>query len=541
MTNIVSHFPETYIPTSNQVDTLKRIEKAFSSGSKFVICNAPTGSGKSLLAKTLQGVVTPPTPKFIELIKSYAAFKQDYMGNYINAEDCLEEPPHGAFVLTITKTLQHQYQNLFADTAIIKGKSNYICDVDPNFDVDTAPCLFLSKLKDECQSTDRCPYYNARNEGLISSFSSLNYKMFLALPEHVKRKNVIICDEASELEDELVKMFSADILYGKLRYCGINYKPLLSDNYEAVRPWLTDIKMQVSDKVDYITEKVSKSKQTISQVDKIKLTQLRNLNNSLSTVEASWGQCEYVVDRTAEGVSLTPLKVNNLSRSIFDHADRVLLMSATIIDVKNFAKTLGIDDYTFIDVESTFDATKSPIYIASKYRLNYGNLPRLLPMIAEEANKICKHHHNQKGIIHTQNLEICNQLQKKLIGDRFLFRSEKQNNEDILEKHQNMSEPTVLVSPSLTHGVDLKDDLARFQIIIKLPFLPLANKRIKRLFDQDKEWYENKMLNSLVQACGRATRSAEDYAVTYILDGNITDVIMRCQNKLPKHFTARFH
>ena len=63
MVNIVSHFPESYTPTPGQVDTLKRIERAFANGSKFVICNAPTGSGKSMFAKTLQGVVKSPSPR----------------------------------------------------------------------------------------------------------------------------------------------------------------------------------------------------------------------------------------------------------------------------------------------------------------------------------------------------------------------------------------------------------------------------------------------------------------------------------------------
>ena len=540
MVNIVSHFPEAYTPTPKQVETLNRIERAFANGTKFVICNAPTGSGKSMFAKTLQGVVKPPTPRFVELIKSHEAFKQDYMGNYVNLHECLEQSPHGAFVLTITKSLQNQYQTLFPDTTLVKGKSNYACDVDDALDVDTAPCVFIPRIKEECLSTNRCHYYNARVAGLISPFSSLNYKMFLSLPGHVKRKNMIICDEAAELEDELVKMFSADVLYTRLRYCGITYKPLLTDNYDAVRPWLADIKEHVSTKINSITDKVAKSRQSISQIDKTKLTTLRNLKNSLSLVDESWDQCEYIIDRTVEGVSLTPLKVNNLSKSIFQHSERVLLMSATIIDPKNFAKTLGIDKYEYIEVDSTFDADKSPIHISTKYKLNYKNLPQLLPMIGDDVNKICEHHKNEKGIIHTQNLEICKQLQRKLVDPRFLFRDGKQTNEHILEEHQNNSGPTVLVSPSLTHGVDLKDDLARFQIIVKIPYLPLANKRIKKLFDVDKEWYENKMLNILVQACGRTTRNIDDHSVTYIIDGNIADILMRCQNKLPKHFIARF-
>lgn len=542
MSKLVSEFPHPYTPTENQVNTLERIERAFAKGTKFVICNAPTGSGKSFLARTLQAYAKMPSTRFVELIRTYDAFRIEYTGGFSNAKECRQQPAHGAAVLTITKALQNQYTESFKETKMLKGKSNYDCAIDNNFDVDTAPCLFLPKLKDDCWKANKCPYYNARNDALLAPFSAYNYKMFLALPDHIKHKNIIICDEASELEEELVKMFSADIIYTKLKYCGIEYKPLLSDAYEAVLPWVGDIKQQIDNKIETITSKVAKSKHPLSQVDKAKLTALRNLLNSVKTVQESWTQCEYVVDRSADGVTLTPLKVNNLSHNLFDYADKVLLMSATIIDHKHYAKTLGITNYEYIEVDSTFDAKKSPIYVASKYRINYNNLNKLLPMIAEEVAKICEHHKNEKGIIHTHSMDICNFLQKKLGSNhRFLFRNDKDNNEDILEKHTVFKDPTVLVSPSLSYGVDLKDDLARFQVIIKLPYLPLGNKRIKKLFELDRPWYENKMLNTLVQACGRATRNVNDHSVTYILDGGITDVLIRCKDKLPKHFLERFH
>ena len=33
----------------------------------------------------------------------------------------------------------------------------------------------------------------------------------------------------------------------------------------------------------------------------------------------------------------------------------------------------------------------------------------------------------------------------------------------------------------MSHGVDLRDDLARFQIIVKAPYLPTKDKRIEKL------------------------------------------------------------
>ena len=536
----LQHFPKEYNPSNQQVKLIKGVERAFNNGKKFVICSAPTGTGKSFLAKTLSGISSAPTQKFFDNIRSYAAYRQDFSGNYINEIDCISQPPFGTFALTITKSLQDQYLNLFPDTNILKGKTNYLCDVDNNFDVETAPCVLVPKIKEECWEKNRCPYYNARNEAVLSKFAVLNYKMFLALPNHIKRKNFIICDEASELEDELVKRFSAEVNYDKLKMYGIKYSILITENREKTRAWIYELIFTISEKINSIINKVNKKQRTFSQPEKIKVQYLKNLHNALTTVDNLWKECEYVIDRDSKKVTFMPLKVNRLSRYVFDFADNVLLMSATIIDHKNFAKALGIENYEYIEGDSDFDPQKSPIFVTSKNKLNYKNLNHTLPAICDQIKVIIDHHKTEKGIIHTHSMEITNILKTKLSSNkRFLFRDETSNNEAILKEHFEADFPTILVSPSLSYGVDLKDDLARFQIIVKLPYPSLSSKYVKRLFDLDKSWYENKMLNTLVQACGRATRSKNDHSTTYILDGNIVNTLKRVKDKLPKSFIDR--
>ncbi len=92
----------------------------------------------------------------------------------------------------------------------------------------------------------------------------------------------------------------------------------------------------------------------------------------------------------------------------------------------------------------------------------------------------------------------------------------------------------------MSHGVDLKDKLARFQIIVKAPFLPIKDKRIQRLMKDDFNWYANKMLCSLIQSCGRAIRSKKDHCTTYILDGTVVESVLKYKHKLPKYFLERF-
>jgi Rad3-related DNA helicase len=539
----LEYFPEGYTPSDEQIKILKGIEKAFNSKKKFVICCAPTGSGKSFIAKTLQGLSKDPTEEFRRLITSYDAYKKEFDGGYTYATDCLDEPSFGSFVLTITKTLQDQYQQLFSDITTLKGKTNYRCDIDDNFDTELAPCTFVPRIKDQCWVDNRCPYYNARNEVLTSTLAALNYKMFLSLPDHVKRKNFIVCDEASELEDEIIRHFSAEIVYEKLDNYNIEYKTLVTDNNQHALNWITELAANILNVLNDLTAKAtSKTRHVaLSHAEQIKYTYLKNLHRSLTSLIGLWSKGEYIVEIDAKRVLITPLKADFLSDSIFSYADKVVLLSATIIDHKNFARALGIKDYEYIEVGSSFDPKKSPIFVSSKYKLNYKTLKNALPGICQQIDQILNHHKNDKGIIHTHTFEITEFIRSRVNSDRLLFRSTNATNEDILKRHMDDESPTVLVSPSLTYGIDLRDSLARFQIIVKLPFPSLASKRIKQLFEVDKDWYENKMLNSIVQASGRATRNKDDYSTTYILDGNFINVVSKSKNKLPSHFIERIH
>jgi len=542
LSSYISQFPAEYTPTQQQVDLINKIEQAFTSGKKFVICCAPTGSGKSFISRTLAGASKLPSEEFTNLIRSYDAYKVDFEGNYNYEQECKSEPVFGAFALTITKSLQDQYQGLFQDADTLKGKTNYTCNVDENYDVELAPCTFAPSLRDQCWVENKCSYYNARNEAMLSQFAVLNYKMFLSLPGHIKRKNFLICDEASELEDELIRQYSAEISYDKLNQYGISHEILVTDNRDRALVWINNLLEPVMEEINKFASKINTKKQNLlSQTEKIKYQFLKNLHRSLTVINTHWNECEFVIDIDAKRVCFTPLRANTLSKYIFDYGDKVVLMSATIIDHKHFAKSLGIKDYEYVEVESTFDAEKSPIFISAKYRLNYKNLQHSLPGICEQIKLIATHHKNDKGIIHTHSNDITNFVKDKLGNSRYLYRETNTTNEDILKMHSNSTEPTVLVSPSLVYGIDLKDDLARFQIIIKLPFLPLASKRVKKLFELDSEWYENKMLNAVVQASGRGTRNKDDYCSTYVLDGNFINVVKRTKNKLPKHFIERIH
>jgi Rad3-related DNA helicase len=94
---------------------------------------------------------------------------------------------------------------------------------------------------------------------------------------------------------------------------------------------------------------------------------------------------------------------------------------------------------------------------------------------------------------------------------------------------------TVLVSPSSHEGLDLYGDRSRFQVIAKLPFASIGDKRVKRRMAVDKDWYNLHTAQKFIQAVGRSIRSDSDYATTYVLDAAFDGFYNRASHFFPKY------
>ena len=97
--------------------------------------------------------------------------------------------------------------------------------------------------------------------------------------------------------------------------------------------------------------------------------------------------------------------------------------------------------------------------------------------------------------------------------------------------------PTVLISPSLHLGLDLHDDLSRFQIIAKVPYPSMGDSWIVKKFERNEQWYNWQTALRLVQAYGRSVRSKDDWAYTFILDSNLQNFVIKNRAILPAWFT----
>src|SRR5690606_32340193 len=95
---------------------------------------------------------------------------------------------------------------------------------------------------------------------------------------------------------------------------------------------------------------------------------------------------------------------------------------------------------------------------------------------------------DSKGIIHAPSYKVANILEQSLrkdypeLANRILLQSqETEGAKKILRYHMESSEPTVLLSPGMKEGIDLKNELSRFQIIIKCPFPSLSDPVVAKM------------------------------------------------------------
>ena len=216
-------------------------------------------------------------------------------------------------------------------------------------------------------------------------------------------------------------------------------------------------------------------------------------------------------------------------------------MSATVFSEELICRSLGIsqDKAQFIRVaESTFPVENRRIHAMDVAQLNRASMDASLESIAKAVDEIMDRHANDRGVIHTTNYSqvsyimehVSEQNKKRLVTTQgSLARSE-------LIRTHGATDASVLISPSLYQGVDLKDDLSRFQVIVKVPYSDLSDKRTLVKMNRERGWYDWNTALRLVQTYGRSVRSETDSAVTYVLDSNFTSFVNSHKELFPAYF-----
>jgi len=530
------------VPRDSQVKVLKTIATNYTK--KYFVVSAQTGVGKSHIALSLASA------------------------------------SKSAYILTSTKLLQNQYLKIDSGCALIKGKSNYRCEVNPELTCQSATCNTFKSLKGACISSGKCEYYKRLGFAQNSKLFLTNYSYFLfakhcgPLKDAIPR-SVAIFDECHEIESQILSFAEETINPAELgsKYDihhldqlkftdnhGKNLKRLeiIVDLIAERKLFLDEAKKRVigkfsHDEASFNPKKVPKTSLdklavitgTISTLDQLQqkiLIYIRSVSNPANIKD--W---HFHVDLKENFVTISPLTCKYHFRLFMENcADKIVFMSATTGSLNYISSEMGIpkDQICYIDADSDFNPEHSPVVYLPVGKMSYAQIDKTMPGIIKTVDAILTEHASEKGIIHTANYRITEEILKKSKNKaRLLGKSQKlKNNEMLIKEHrQNTIKNSVLISPSMVSGVDLYDNLSRFQIICKLPFLPLSNPRIAHKTELDPGWYAEQMLLNILQMSGRSTRSKDDYSITYILDESFKFYVDKYKDRLPKWFLDRLH
>ncbi|HET7390658.1 MAG TPA: ATP-dependent DNA helicase [Nitrososphaeraceae archaeon] len=269
----------------------------------------------------------------------------------------------------------------------------------------------------------------------------------------------------------------------------------------------------------------------------------RTINNILANPK-NWIVSEIIKENyEVVKVELKPLDISSYCKNVFEKCSKTLIMSATILNHKAFCRSVGLseDHVKFIQVQSDFPLENRPIIALNIAYLNYNNLqyPEVKSSIARAVDNIMSFHLKDKGIIHTTSYEQLNFIKENISqpnARRLLVTDPEIQRDEVIFQHANATKPTVLISPSLHTGLDLKNELSRFQVITKVPYPNKSDRWTNAKREVDEEWYYWQTALKLIQAYGRSVRSKDDWAKTYILDSAFGYFVKKNMNILPDWF-----
>ncbi|MDO8640089.1 MAG: helicase C-terminal domain-containing protein [Nitrosarchaeum sp.] len=525
---IVDFFPFPNYRTF-QRETIEEVQGHLLNNVKDIILEMPTGSGKSPVA----------------------------ISTGIWSEN--------AYCLTSQKILQDQYIRDFEENmqvSVLKGRGNYEC----TFLGSPTMCNeCYEPARKECYRNGTCLYQNAKRRTASATIALMNYCYFLNVidcdPSQVfKPRKLLICDEAHCLESELMSQIEfvlSEFVFKRMNYPVTvptyetlqEYAAWIQENIDAIGKILNNKSGQLKSMNQYrvnlskdsaeFLRLAGESAELASEVEDIDrlFRRMKTFLETLSHVE--W---IFTVEKTEKlkfkRVVFRPLTVDQFANAaLLCYGTQRLYMSATILDKKSFCKSLGLnfEEAVFIRVSSTFPPENRKIYFTKTGYMNMANIDETLPKIVTDVNKALDYHKAEKGLIHCHSYKIANFIEQNCYNPRLIFH-DSTNREVMLSKFMTSKEPMVIVSPSMTEGLDLKDDLARWEIIVKIPYLYIGDKQTARRMKVDPDWYNWQTCLTLVQCYGRIFRSETDWGTAYIFDSGARSFIQKNKAILPEWF-----
>lgn len=462
----------------------------------WVIVNAPTGSGKSAIAAALSTLAS--TDRHV--------------------------------ILTATKILQDQYDT-FEHLTDLRGASNYPClasedELKDWFPIrrrrtvmcDDGPC----HLGVECTlRKGGCEYYDAREAFTAAQSGKTNYATWLVnrfVGGGLGDARWLICDEAHELIEQLCGA------------CRVEIPHSLVDGWKTPRTW-REWQRWAEDAL----QRLSPHEDSDHRVKRARLERYLKL---LCKIDETWAW-----DMGDQGWTFEPTVPTDLLPTLQsfppDAQRRVVLLSATI--TPSLLHVLGIasEDITYFELPSSFPLDRRPVYFRPYARADYRSMQRedVQQAFMRGIDEVCEDRDDRRGLVHSVSFARGRFIvERSTQAHRMILHEPRQPLADVLRRFRGAGPTAILVSPSITTGVDFPHDDARFQILPKLPFPDQRSNIMKARLRSTPRYSDLFTMTTLVQACGRINRAEDDWGETVVTDGHVDWWYRRNRDLAPEWF-----
>lgn len=462
------------------LDRYKQQETAdtiLQSSKKYSIISAPTGSGKT----------------------SYAAYPASEHKKVL--------------ALVREKQLQAQYENGY-QSEILYGKSNYEC-LDGAYDASICD-------KRGC----RCPYYKEKDIFLDGQFGCLNYAKFLTDPNLILsteytdgfNPQFLFLDEAHTIPDTVIDWSGLTLgAYTDdwLSKAYISYREMGQELSRQIGlSWLSQLRQEM--KAREIPKPHPKAH--ISKIRAWKKFDLtyRKVKNTLLLIHQ--GEEYWYINSDKYKFTAKPMTARFHFTRLFDKADRVVLMSATIGNPSNFALELGLQDWESIEVPNVWSKDmrqvidlKGPAMSFAKSTKN--DKKRLAQVIANAIND-CPG--DWTGVIHCPSKTKTYALKDRMenMTNRPIWTPEKNGTSERMlnswYQFRDRNRGAIGVSWGFWEGVDMGND--QICIIAYVPYPSLGDDFERARMEFSHRIYSQRAAWKLEQGLGRTRRgNAKDY------------------------------
>lgn len=502
----------------HQREAVEQVIAHFDRGVRVVVLESPPGTGKSGIAA---GVISAMGKRGLIMV-STKALQDQYERQVGNSGDLLD-------LLSDSNTQ--------AFLALLKGRGNFPC-VRPSFDtrytgmdLTAEDCTHSSDNPCEVRwpghrISVECAYFRQVERASRARIVCTNYDYALTAGfqhDGLAERDLGVMDEAHLLEEHVMNWADLTITdrhLSLMRWPAPTYKT----KPDSWREWAVD---RVND-VDAAIRKLGVTLPSGSPKRMIEhLRELRRLKDwRLRLVRLRDSDDDNWVFDDHDGYRFMPVWVDSyVQKQVLDKFTHVLLMTATVLDRKIFCRLLGIDQNKigYVRLPSVYAAVNRPVYYEPVGSMGKRTKDEVQPALLKRIQHIVDEHGDSSGVIHTNSYAIAEAVREGVsFNHHRVFRHGTADRSAVLSEYLRTAPeyPSVLISPSMTTGVSFDDDAARWQVIAKVPWPYLGDKRVARRFFSSREWYAYRTAADLIQTTGRAVRSTDDFAESWILDSD---------------------